>query len=392
MIKQILSITGMSMLSLPQRVGSAAAVIIGITVTVAVIVSVLAMSAGLDHALKGNSRLDRIIVTRQGATSEIASLLSREDVSTIMEGTGVKRDTDGRPIASAEVVALVTLPQKASGTDANVTLRGVGPKMPSARPEVHLIAGRMFRPAIHELIAGRSATMQFAGLEVGRQITLHDSQWTLVGIFEDGGDSHESELEGDAETVLAAYRRNMFQSVTVLLQSPDAFEQYRSALASHPKLGVDAKRETDYYAARSERLAKLLKGLAFFVGGVMALGAMFAALNTMYSAVADRLREVATLRAIGFAPVAVLIAVVLESMSFALLGSLIGCALAWEFFNGNTVNTLGANFSQIVFRFTVTWSVLGTAVIAACAIGALGGFFPAVRAIRIPVAAAFRAG
>jgi putative ABC transport system permease protein len=391
MMRQIAAITAMNLRSLPQRLGSSWVIVIGIAVTVAVMVSVLAMAEGFARTLAGTARADRAIVIRAGSNTELSSTLSRENTLTIMDAPGVRKDAEGKPLATAEVVAIVALPLKSTGTDANVTLRGIGRNAAGARPEMHLVAGRMFQPAVRELIAGRAAVAQFKGADLGSHIAFHDADWTIVGIFESGGDSHESELQGDVETVLSAYRRNLFQSVTALLASNDAFDAYKAALTTDPTLKVDVRRETDYYAAQSVQLSKLLNLLAYFVGGIMALGAVFGALNTMYSAVSTRVLEIATLRAIGFGGLPIVVSLLVESLLLALLGSVVGGAAAWVFFNGNTVNTLGANFTQVVFHLTVTASLLVSGVVLALFIGLIGGIFPAVRAARIPVATALRA-
>jgi putative ABC transport system permease protein len=391
MIKQIVAVTIMNLRSLPQRVGTAWVIVIGIAVTVAVMVSVLAMAEGFTKTVKGTARLDRAIVLRSGSEAELASTISRENTQTIMDAPGVRKDQAGRPIASAESVVIVALPQKKDGVDANVTLRGIGVNAMALRPEVHLIAGRMFRPAVREIVVGKSAVAQFKGLELGSRIAFRDSEWTVVGIFESGGDAHESELQGDVETVLSAYRRNLFQSVSVMLESSQMFDRFKAALTTDPTLKVSVLRETDYYAAQSRNLSKLLNLLAYFVGGIMALGACFGALNTMYTAVSARTLEIATLRAIGFSGVPIVVSVLVESMLLALIGSAIGSAAAWVFFDDNTVNTLGAGFTQIVFHLTVTASLFVSGVFVACSVGMLGGLLPAIRAARLPIAAALRA-
>ncbi|HEY4039668.1 MAG TPA: ABC transporter permease [Burkholderiaceae bacterium] len=388
--RQTIAVTGMSLRSLPQRIGTAWVIVIGVAVTVAVMVSVLAMADGFARTLKGTARADRAIVIRAGSNAELSSTISRDNVLTIIDGPGVKKGNDGRPAATAEVVTILALPQKSTGTDANVTMRGVGPEAMSARPEVHLVAGRMFRPAVRELIAGRSAAAQFRGLDLGSHLVFRDSEWTVVGIFESGGDAHESELQADSETVLSAYRRSLFQSVTALLDSPADFDRFKAKLTTDPTLSVDVKREPDYYTEQSQQLSKLLNALAYFVGSIMALGAVFGSLNTMYSAVSTRQREIATLRAIGFGGLPVVVSVMVESVLLALLGSALGAAAALLLFNGNTLNTLGANFTQVVFHLSVSLPVLVSGVIVACAIGAAGGLLPAIRAARMPVAAALR--
>lgn len=391
MFKQTAAITSMNLRAIPQRLGTSWVIVIGIAVTVAVLVSVLAMAQGFKKTLASTGRPDRAIVLRGGSNAELSSTLSRENTLTIMDATGVKKDADGKPLASAEMVAVVALPQRKTGTAANVTLRGVGPKAFELRPEIHLVAGRMFQPAVRELIVGKSAVAQFKGTEIGSRIAFRDSEWTVVGEFESNGDAHESELMGDIETVLSAFRRNLFQSVTVMLESPEAFTAFKDKLTTDPTLTVDVKREAEYYAEQSKQVSKLLNFLAYFVGGFMAIGAIFGALNTMYSAVSARSLEIATLRAIGFGAGAVVVSVFVEALLLSLLGGVIGAGVAWLVFNGNTVNTLGSNFTQVVFHLTVTPGLLLGAIFWACIIGVLGGLFPAIRAARLPVATALRA-
>lgn len=391
MIKQIFAVTGMSLRGLPSRAGTSSVIVIGIAGVVAVMVSVLAMAVGFQQTANGNGRADRAIVLRGGSNAELSSAITRDNAQTILDAAGVLRDADDKPVGSAEAVVIVNLPTAADGSDANVTLRGVGGNGFKLRPELKLVEGRMFEPAVRELIVGRSAQQQFRGLSVGSTIAFRDSDWTVVGAFETGGDTHESELLADNETVLSAYRRNGFQSVTVMLEDADAFTAFKDTLTTDPTLTVDVSREPEYYAKQSAQLVTVLNFLAYFVGGIMAIGAMFGALNTMYSAVSTRSVEIATLRALGFAATPVVISVLIEALVLAALGGALGAALAWLFFNGNVVNTLGQNFSQIVFRLSVTPVLVVTGIVMALAIGFLGGLFPAIRAARLPIVEALRA-
>lgn len=391
MFKQILAVTTMGLRGLPSRVGTSLVIVVGITGVVAVLVSVLAMAAGFQKTLSKSGRDDRVIVLRGGSNAELSSSLSREDALTILDAPGLRHNAEGKPIGSAEAVVVVSLPSKSDGGANNVTLRGVGPLAFETRPEIRITEGRMFQPAVREMIVGSSAARQFAGLSVGSQIDFRDSAWTVVGHFESDGDSHESEMLADTETVLSAYRRNGFQSVTALLDSADAFELFKDALTTNPQLKVDVLRESDYYRNQSRQLATVLNFLAYAVGGIMAVGAMFGALNTMYSAVSARSVEIATLRALGFGSGAVVVSVIIEALLLALLGGVCGAALAWMFFNGNAVNTLGSNFTQVVFRLDVSGALVVTGIVWACLIGLIGGLFPAVRAARLPVVEALRA-
>lgn len=391
MLKEILVVTAMNLRSIPQRLGTSLVIVVGIAGVVAVLISLLAMAVGFQKTSTGTGRSDRAIIMRGGSVSELASTLDRAATLTIMDAPGVKKDAAGKPIGSAEIVVIVDRPKKGGQTGANVALRGAGSELLALRPELHLIEGRMFRPALHELIVGKGAQAQFEGLDVGSQLHFHESDWTIVGTFESGGDAHESELIGDNETVLSAWRRNLYQSVTVMLESPEAFDRFRDALTTNPTLSVDVKREPEYYAGLSKNLSTILSVVGNVVGGIMAIGAIFGALNTMYSAVSARILEIATLRAIGFGAPAIVVSVFVEALLLALLGGAVGAGLAVLFFNGNTVSTLGGNFTQLVFALTVTPGLVALGISWAIAIGTVGGLFPAIRAARLPVAEALRA-
>ena len=391
MLRQIRAVTWMNLSSIPQRFGTSSVIVVGIAGVVAVLISVLAMATGFKRTIVATGRDDRAIVLRGGSDSELASTLSREATLTIMDAPGIRKDSAGKPIASAEAVVVVDMPKKSNDSGANVTIRGVGAQAMALRPEIKLTTGRMFQRGLRELIVGLGAQAQFKGLDVGSHIALRGSDWTIVGAFESNGDSHESELLADGETVLSAYRRNLYQSVVVLLESQDAFAAFKNSLTTNPQLSVDVMREHDYYAHQSQRMSGVLSFIAYVVGGIMAVGALFGALNTMYSAVSVRSREIATLRAIGFGASAVVLSVLIEAMLLSVIGALIGAGLAWIFFNGNVVSTLGSNFTQVVFHLAVSPSLVVLGIIWACVIGLVGGLFPAIRAARLPVATALRA-
>jgi putative ABC transport system permease protein len=391
MLRQIRAVTWMNLTSIPQRFGTSSVIVVGIAGVVAVLISVLAMATGFKRTIVATGRDDRAIVLRGGSESELASTLSREATLTIMDAPGIRKDSAGKPIASAEAVVVVDMPKKSNDSGANVTIRGVGAQGMALRPEIHVVAGRVFQQGLRELIVGSGAQAQFKGLDVGSHIALRGSDWTIVGAFDSNGDSHESELLADGETVLSAYRRNLYQSVIVRLESKDSFAAFKSSLTTNPQLSVDVMREHDYYAKQSQRMSNVLSFIAYVVGGIMAVGALFGALNTMYSAVSVRSREIATLRAIGFGASAVVLSVLIEAMLLSIIGALIGAGLAWVFFNGNVVSTLGSNFTQVVFRLAVGPSLVVLGIAWACVIGLVGGLFPAIRAARLPVATALRA-
>ncbi|WP_428309922.1 ABC transporter permease [Hydrocarboniphaga sp.] len=392
MFKQTSAVVAMNLRALPQRAGASSVIVVGIAGVVAVLVSVLAMATGFHKTVANSGNPDRAIVLRGGSQSEINSSISRDNALTILDAAGIRKDGDGKPIGTSDVVTIVNLPKLADGAESNVTLRGTGAKFAALRPEFRLIQGRMFQPAVRELIVGEAALKQFKGVSVGSKLSFRESEWTIVGVFSTGADNHESELIGDAETVQSAFRRTAFQSITVMLESAATFDTFKDQLTTNPTLTVDVKREQEYYAEQSRGLTKLLNFLGYFVGGIMAIGAMFGALNSMYSAVSARSIEIATLRAIGFGAMPVVISIFVEALLLSLLGGVVGAALAWGFFNGNAVSTLGANFSQVVFRLTVSPGLIIAGILLACFIGILGGLFPAIRAARLPIAAALRAG
>jgi putative ABC transport system permease protein len=391
MFKQLIAAISMSLQTLPQRIGASSVIVIGIAGVVAVLVSVLAMGAGFRHTLADSGRADRAIILRGGSDAELNSNLTRADVDTISNAPGLARDSEGKAVLSSELVTVVNIPKIDTGTDANITLRGVGLQLAKVRPELKVVDGRMFQPAVRELIAGAGAAKQFRGLTVGSVLHLRSADWTVTGMFTSNGDVHESELLADVDTVGSSLERNGYSSAVALLASAAEFTRFKDALTSDPQLKVDVQREPEYYAAQSKALTRAINFVGNTVAVIMAIGAMFGALNSMYSAVAARGLEIATLRAIGFGAVPVLLSVMIEALLLSLLGGVIGAALAWLFFNGHTVSTLGGAFAQVVFQLTVTRALIITGIAWACVIGLLGGFFPALRAARLPVAEALRA-
>ncbi len=391
MLRQVFALTAMNLRSLPQRLGTSSVIVIGIAGVVGVLISVLAMSTGLRHTLADTGRADRAIVLRGGSDVELNSNLTRGEIDTIGDAPGVRHDADGSALISNEVVSVANVPKVDTGTDANVTFRGVSGMLLAVRPEIHIIEGRMFRPAVRELVVGSGAARQFRGLVPGNVLRLRNADWIITGVFSSGGDVHESELLADVETVASSIERVGYSSAIVVLDSAAAFKEFKASLTADPRLKVDVQREPDYYAAQSRDLSKAINIVGNSVAIIMAIGAMFGALNSMYSAVSARQLEIATLRAIGFGGLPVLLSVMIEAVALALLGGMLGAAAAWSVFNGHTVATLGGAFSQVVFKLTVTPMLIVTGIVWASTIGLLGGLFPALRAARLPVATALRA-
>jgi putative ABC transport system permease protein len=388
---QIASITKFGLLSLPQRLGSAAATVVGIAGVVGVLVGVLSIAAGFRQAMAVSGSPDGAIVLRSGADSEMVSGLSHDETRIIADAPGVARNASG-PLASAELFVIIDLPKRATGTDANVPLRGVEPSALAVRDNMKITRGRMFGWGQNEVIVGEGAVQEFAGLDVGSKIKVGRYQWPVVGVFTANGGAAESEIWTDAKVLQEAYNRgDSFQSVSVKLNSPAAFQQFKDSLTSNPQLSVQVSRLSDYYAQQSETMTLLITTLGYIIAILMAVGAVFGALNTMYSAVAARTREIATLRALGFGSGAVVASLMLESLLLALAGGALGGGLAYFAFNNFHTSTMNfQSFSQVTFAFRVTPQLLVRGIVWAAVIGLIGGLFPAVRAARLPIVAALR--
>jgi putative ABC transport system permease protein len=327
-------------------------------------------------------------VFSRGANAENESSLSRENVAAVMNAAGIKHDSRDRPLVSAELILVAPVARKRDNSDVYVTLRGVGPQYFVMRPELKLVSGRLFRAGNQELLVGASAGVQFAGLEIGNQVRLQTGDWTVVGTFAGGYGSRESEVIADAQTVMSAYKLDAFNSVSAVQDSGDSFATLKAALAQDSTLLVDVRTESEYLATASSSVNRMLQLVAYSIGSIMALGALFGALNSMHSAVAARTVEIATLRAIGFTSIAVAIAVLIEALLLALVGAVAGAAIAYAAFNGTTISTLGGAVwdSQLVYSLNITPSLVVIAIVLACALGLLGGLFPAIRVARANVA------
>ena len=390
-IKQVFAVTNVGLATIPQRLSSSVVAVIGIAGVVVVLVAVLSISAGFNAALAGSGRADRAIVMRQGADSEMSSGLGGPDVDLIKQGAGIKRD-GSRAIASGEMFVVIDLPRRSSGTAANVPLRGVDEAVLAVRTEARIVDGRMFTFGTNEVVVGRAASRQFTGLEVGDVIRSGVVTWNVVGIFEANGGVAETEMWCDVRRLQQSYQRgNSYQSVLVQLDSADAFAAFDADLKGNPQLTVQVKRESDYLAEQSRTLTGLIEGIGFGIGLLMGIGAILGAVLTMYSSVITRTREIATLRALGFSSGAVLLSVIGESLFLALVGGVIGGALAYFGFNGFQASTMNwQSFSQVAFGFAVTPKLLVMGLTYALLMGLVGGIFPAIRAARLPISKALR--
>lgn len=390
-LSQIGSITKLSLLTVFERKGASAAAAFGIAGVVAVLVGVLSIAQGFRAAMVASGSPDTAVVLRSGADTEMMSLLLGSETRVITDAPEIAMSAAG-PLASAELFVIINLPKRTTGTDANVPLRGVQPAAYRVRDRFELLEGRRFETGRYEVIVGRGAAAEFAGLEVGAKIHMGRNDWTVVGVFADRGGLSESEIWTDARLLQSAYQRgNSYQSVCVKLNSPERFDAFKDALAADPRINVKVVRQTEYYAEQSASIYNLITGLGTLIAGLMGIGAVFGALNTMYSAVAARTREIATLRALGFGGGAVVISVLLESLCLALFGGGVGAASAYFAFDGFRAATLNwQSFSQVAFAFEVTPRLLAQGIIYALLIGLIGGLFPAIRAARLPISKALR--
>lgn len=390
-LSQTFAVTWVTIRSIPQRLGSSVVAMIGIAGVVIVFTAVLSIAEGFRAAMQGTGDPRTVIVLRSGSDTEMTSGFSGEDARLISEAPGIEQGSSG-PKASPELFVIIGHPLRRSGTDANVPLRGVTPMALEVRPEIRIVEGRMFQPGTNEIIVGRAASRQFSGLSVGSTAGTSATSWQVVGIFDADGSVAESELWGDARVIQSAYRRgNSYQSVYVRLETVDSLQPLRDALTTDPRLNVTAIREPEYFAQQSQVLQTVIRTIGFAIAGLMALGAIFGAINTMYSAVAARTREIATFRALGFGASPVVMSVLFEALLLSLVGGLVGGLAAWAAFDGYQTATMNwQSFSQVAFAFTVTPGLLMRGLVFAAAMGLLGGLLPAISAARLPIVSALR--
>lgn len=391
MLSQIIAVTGVNLRSISQRLGSSGVAIVGIAGVVVVFLGVLSIAEGFKAAMSTVGDPRTVIVMRSGSDTEMTSGLSGDHARLIMDTPGIERNERG-PVASPELFVIVGHPTKKDPSDANVPLRGVSAEVLGVRPGVKIAEGRMFTPGTNEIVVGRAASQQFAGLTVGSSARWGKNNWRVVGIFDANGSAAESEIWCDARVLQPAYLRgNSYQSVYVRLPSENDFQAFKDALTANPQISVTAIREPDYFAAQSQVLDQIIRTIGFLIAGLMGIGAVFGAVNTMYSAVASRTREIATLRALGFGSFPVVFSVLSEAVALSLVGGVIGGLVAWAAFDGYRTSTMNfQSFSQVAFAFAVTPQLLATAVVYALLMGLVGGMLPAIRAARLPVVTALR--
>lgn len=370
---------------------SAVVAVFGIAGTVGVFVAMLALANGFQATLVSSGSASNALVLRAGADTEMSGAVQLDQVRIIEDAPGVARAADG-PLVTPEVVVVAAFPLRSTGTDANVQVRGVSPKALQVRTNVKMVQGKFFQPGLAELVVGRNVDGTYAGFSLGNTVKFGGGTWRIVGVFDAGGSAFDSEVWCDARVLNQIYHRpdNVFQSVTARLASPDSLQQFTDFLTSDPRMNVDVSRETDYYARQSTGLTGVITRLGGLIAFIMAIGAVFGALNTMYSAVAERSREIATMRALGFGATSVVVSFVIEALLIASIGGALGC-LAVLPVNGLTTGTLNfATFSHLAFAFQITPALLLWGMIFALVMGLVGGMPPAVRAARRPVASALR--
>jgi putative ABC transport system permease protein len=391
-LRQTLAVMALNIRTIPSRLSSSGVAIVGIAGVVVVFVSVLSIAAGFGAAMQGSGARDRALVMRSGADSEMTSGVSGAEVDIIKQAPGIRRDGQNA-VASAELYVIIDWPKKsAPDSSANVPLRGIEPAAIPLRKEMSLIAGRMFQFGTNEVIVGRGASGQFMHMTVGETIQSGQNRWQVVGIFEADGGVAETEVWCDARTLQGAYRRgNTYQSVLAGLETPESLDTFRDWLTSNPQLNVSIRRENEYYAGQSQTLSRLIRTIGYGIAGLMGIGAVFGAILTMYTAVATRSREIATLRALGFNTSSVLVSVLAESLVLGAIGGVIGGSAAYLGFNGYQTSTMNfQTFSQVAFAFRVTPELLGMGLFYALSMGLVGGLLPAIRAARLPIPSALR--
>ena len=376
--------------SMVVRKGTAAMTAGGIAMVVAVFVMTLAIAQGFRATLVASGSIQNAIVLRKGSTAESLSAVARSDVPLVESLPQVARAADGRPLASPELVLAIALPRQSDNQPANVPIRGVGSRAYDVRESLQMVEGRRFAPGSREINVGKLAVGRFKGLTLGSDVKFGSATWQVVGVFTADDASFESEIWGDIDLMAPAFQRTGYQSITVKLVDPTAFDSFKSAVEGDPRLYLQPQREQDYYTAQSVAMTTVIRVFGTFVTLILSIGAVFGAMNTMYAAVAYRTREIGTLRALGFSRTRIVAAFVTESMALAIGGGLVGCLLALPVHGLSTGTTTFSSFSEVAFKFRITPMLLVEGLLFAALMGAAGGLLPALRAARIPVARALR--
>ena len=392
MFKQTIAITMMNLRSLPQRAGMSLATVLSIALVVGVLLGFLAMANGFQKTINGTGAEDVAVILRGGSQAELNSVLSADQYRVIETAPGIAQDASGDPLVSAELYIVVAGIKKDMGTEANLPMRGVGLQAPHLRGQFEITAGRMFEPGTNEIIAGEAVLDAFEGFQLGQTVRLGPNEWQVVGLFSTGGSVFESEIWADIGVVQNLYQRgSSLQSIRVRLTSPEAIEEVEAFAAEDPRINeLDIFNEKDFYAGQSGTLTEIIKRIGWPLAIIMAIGAFAGAWNTMYSSVDARMREIATLRAIGFSGGAAAVGTLIESMALAAIGGLLGVAATYLMFNGASASTLGSGFTQVIFSFAVTGDSILSGLIMALVIGFVGGLVPAIRSATVPLLAVHR--
>jgi putative ABC transport system permease protein len=385
LLLQIFSVTRINLKSIAQRFWMSLSTVVAVALVVAVLLAFLAMANGFQQTIKGSGSPDIAIVLRPGSEAEINSGILRDQLRLIDEGPGIAHDGD-KPLVSGELYIIVDGVKRDTGTKANLPLRGIGPEGLALRHNIKITQGRMFAPGANELVVGKALVDQYAGFELGKTVKFGTSFWTVVGIFDVGGSVFESEIWGDVAVVQTLFKRdNVFQTARVRLDDPASLDKLKDYVEKDPRLKLAVTSETDYFAKQSSQTSDLILYLGWPLAIAMAFGALAGALNTMYSSVAARSRDIATLRAIGYGGFSTFVGTLVEAMALATIGGVLGAAFAYLFFDGLTASTMGGNFTQVVFSFHLTPKLIVEGVLLALVVGLIGGLFPAVRAARLPI-------
>ncbi|MEW6643399.1 MAG: ABC transporter permease [Pseudomonadota bacterium] len=388
LLLQMLAVTSINLKSLPQRRWLSLSTVVAIALVVIVLLAFLAMANGFQRTIAGSGADDIAIVMRAGSQAEINSTVSRDQARLIEDGPGIARGADGKPLISPELYLVVDGLKRTTHTKANLPLRGISEQGAALRKGITITAGRMFNRGANEIVVGKGLVREFEGFDIGSTVAFGTTRWTVVGIFEAAGSVFESEIWADLPVLQSLFNRNnVFQTVRVRLTSPAALSELKAYSDSDPRLKLDVKSEATYFAEQASRTSDLIQKLGWPLAIAMAFGALAGALNTMYSSVAARAIEIATLRAIGFGGFAAFVGTLVESLALAAIGGVIGAAATYLIFDGVSASTLGSNFTQVVFDFKLTPVLVGQGVVLALVVGLIGGLFPALRAARMPIVA-----
>ena len=388
LLLQVVAVTTINLKSIPQRVLLSLSTVVAIALVVMVLLAFLAMANGFQRAIAGSGSEDIGIVLRGGSQAEINSTVSREQVRLVEDGPGIARGGDGRPLVSPELYLVVDGIKHTTKTKANLPLRGIGEQGFALRKGITITAGRMFNRGANEIVIGKGLAREFDGFDIGNTVAFGTTRWTVVGIFEADGSVFESEIWADLPVVQSLFNRNnFFQTVRVRLTGPATLDELKSYNDNDPRMKLDVKSEAAYFADQSSQTTDLIQKLGWPLAIAMAFGALAGALNTMYSSVAARATEIATLRAIGFGGLSAFVGTLIESLLLAAIGGIIGAALTYAIFDGLSASTLGGNFTQVVFNFRLSPALVGEGVLLALVVGLVGGLFPALRAARMPIVA-----